>query len=293
MSSSSTPAKVRRVPRRSRPVVHVGWRRYSFAICFTLLLCSPLYLAVVNVFKQNSQITSNPAGLPHPFTFGNLIAVFADPSNDLTNELIRTTLITVASIVLVVILGSMLGYYLGRHDGIAQKIMTLLLLLGLAIPFQVILIPVSQVLRALHLLNTYTGLVIFNVGYYVPFSVLVFSRFVRSIPRELDEAAAIDGAGPLRIFIRIILPLMHPAMSSVAIFVSVWVWNDFVNPLILLGPATGTTIMTGIYRSLGQYSSDFGSTFAFMFVACLPLLILFLALQQRFVSGLTAGASKG
>lgn len=293
MSNLLSSSKPRRSGYGSRSVVRVGWRRYSFAIVFTLLFCLPLYLAVVNVFKHNDQITQSPAALPHPFTLANLISIFTDPSYDLGNELTRTALITVSSIVLVVILGSMLGYYLGRRDGIVQKIMTLLLLLGLAVPFQVILIPVSQVLRPLHLLNTYTGLVIFNVGYYIPFAVLVFSRFVRSIPRELDEAAAIDGAGPLRIFVRVIFPLMHPAMASVAIFVSVWVWNDFVNPLILLGPAKGTTIMTGIYRSLGQYDSDFSSTFAFMFVACLPLLLLFLALQQRFVAGLTAGASKG
>lgn len=271
----------------------VGPRRYTAAVVVTALFCLPLYLAVVNVFKQNTQITASPVSLPHPFTMHNLTSVFTTPGNDLVGTLLRTIVITCASMAIVVVLGSMLGYYLGRRDGTVQRVMTIVLLLGLAIPFQVILIPVTQVLRPLHLLNSYTGLIIFNVGYYVPFSVLVFSRFVRGIPRELDEAASIDGAGPLRIFFRIILPLMHPAMASVAIFVSVWVWNDFVNPLILLGPAKGTTIMAGIYRTLGQYSSDFGTTFAFMFVASLPLLILFLALQQRFVSGLTSGASKG
>lgn len=277
----------------SRRMSHVGPRRYAVAIVVTALFCLPLYLAVVNVFKVNDQISASPVSLPHPFTFHNLTSVFTASGNDLVPTLIRTIIITCTSMASVVVLGSMLGYYLGRRDGTAQRVMTIVLLLGLAIPFQVILIPVTQVLRPLHLLDSYAGLVVFNVGYYVPFSVLVFSRFVRGIPRELDEAAAIDGAGPLRIFFRIILPLMHPAMASVAIFVSVWVWNDFVNPLILLGPATGTTIMAGIYRTLGQYNSDFGTTFAYMFVASLPLLILFLALQQRFVSGLTSGASKG
>ncbi|MFJ9381058.1 carbohydrate ABC transporter permease [Streptomyces sp. NPDC101455] len=270
-----------------------GVRRYAVAILVTAAYSLPLYLAIVNVFKKNTQITSDPMGLPAPFTLGNLVSVFTSPDDDLVGTLVRTLVITAVSMVGVVLLGSMLGYYLGRHQGPIQRLMTMTLLLGLAIPFQVILIPVTQVLKPLHLLNTYAGLVIFNVGYYIPFAVLVFSRFVREIPRELDEAAALDGAGPVRVFTRIIFPLMHPAMASVAIFVSVWVWNDFVNPLILLGPETGTTIMTGIYRSLGQFNSDFGTTFAFMFVASLPLLILFLALQKRFVSGLASGATKG
>ncbi|MFJ9241135.1 carbohydrate ABC transporter permease [Streptomyces sp. NPDC101776] len=270
-----------------------GVRRYAVAILVTAAYSLPLYLAIVNVFKKNSQITSDPMGLPGPFTLGNLISVFDSPDDDLVGTLVRTLVITAVSMAGVVLLGSMLGYYLGRHQGPIQRLMTMTLLLGLAVPFQVILIPVTQVLKPLHLLNTYAGLVIFNVGYYIPFAVLVFSRFVREIPRELDEAAALDGAGPVRVFTRIIFPLMHPAMASVAIFVSVWVWNDFVNPLILLGPETGTTIMTGIYRSLGQFNSDFGTTFAFMFVASLPLLILFLALQKRFVSGLASGATKG
>ncbi|MET8943152.1 carbohydrate ABC transporter permease [Streptomyces sp. NPDC004542] len=268
-------------------------RRYLAAILVTAGYALPLYLAIVNVFKPNAQITAHPMSLPSPFTLGNLISVFDSPDYDLVGTLVRTLVITAVSMACVVLLGSMLGYYLGRHQGPLQRVLTGVLLLGLAIPFQVILIPVTQVLRPLNLLNTYAGLVVFNVGYYIPFAVLVFSRFVREIPRELDEAAALDGAGPVRIFTRVVFPLMHPAMASVAIFVSVWVWNDFVNPLILLGPDKGTTIMTGIYRSLGQFNSDFGTTFAFMFVASLPLLILFLLLQKRFVSGLTSGATKG
>src|SRR4029450_8409992 len=143
---------------------------------------------------------------------------------------------------------------------------------------------------------------LFNVGYYLPFGVFVFTGFIRSVPVELEESAAIDGASRVQWLWRVgFLPLVRPTASppprpappSVLIFLGVWIWNDFIDPLIILGPSQGTTVTTGIYRSIGQYQADFGSVFALMFLATLPVLIFFLALQKQFVKGLTGGASKG
>ena len=272
---------------------HVSVGRYAFAVLAIAIYALPLYLAIINTFKTNKQIVQDPAGAPAPFTFNNVVKVLTDPESDLVPTLLRTVIITVLVVILAVLLGSMLGYYVARHESSVTRVLMLLLLLGLAIPSQVLLIPLSQTLRALGLMGTYAGLIVSDVGFFVPFAVLIFSRFIGSIPRELDESANIDGAGPLRTYFSIIFPLTRPAAASVAIFISVWVWNDFVNPLILLGPATGTTIMAGLYRTLGQYTSDFGTTFAYMFVASLPILIIFLALQRSFISGLTSGATKG
>ena len=267
--------------------------RYLISIVAIAVYALPLYLAVINTFKQNEQIVEDPAGAPKPFTLANVSAVLTDPESDIVSTLLRTVAITSIVVVVVVFLGSMLGYYMARNDSPVTRALMLFLLLGLAVPSQVLLIPLTQTLRTLGLMGTFAGLVISDVGFFVPFAVLIFSRFMGSIPRELDESASIDGAGPLRTYFSIILPLTRPAAASVAIFLSVWVWNDFVTPLILLGPGTGTTIMAGLYRTLGQYTSDFGTTFAYLFVASLPVLIIFLALQRSFVSGLTSGATKG
>ena len=267
--------------------------RYLISIVAIAVYALPLYLAVINTFKQNEQIVEDPAGAPKPFTLANVSAVLTDPESDIVSTLLRTVAITSIVVVVVVFLGSMLGYYMARNDSPVTRALMLFLLLGLAVPSQVLLIPLTQTLRTLGLMGTFAGLVISDVGFFVPFAVLIFSRFMGSIPQELDESASIDGAGPLRTYFSIILPLTRPAAASVAIFLSVWVWNDFVNPLILLGPGTGTTIMAGLYRTLGQYTSDFGTTFAYLFVASLPVLIIFLALQRSFVSGLTSGATKG
>ena len=161
------------------------------------------------------------------------------------------------------------------------------------IPPQVILMPIVRVLQLTHLMTTLQGLILFNVGYYIPFGVFVFSGFVRSIPVELEESAAMDGANRFQVFWRIVFPLLRPATASVLIFLGVWIWNDFIDPLVILGPSQGTTVTTGIYRSIGQYQADFGSVFALMFLATLPVLIFFLALQKQFVKGLTGGATKG
>ena len=279
--------------RVTKPRRGAGWPRVTFATIVVAVYAIPIYLAVVNVFKTEGQIAAEPAALPSPWTFGNVLGVITQPDADLPATLLRTVFLTAATIVGVSIVGSSLGYYLARHESRVSRALLAILVMGLAIPFQVILIPVTQVLREIGIFGTYAGLLLFNIGYYVPFAALLFSRFARSIPRELDEAAMIDGAGPIRIFYRVVLPLMHPAGASLAIFLAVWVWNDFVNPLILLGPRTGTTIMTGLYRTIGQYQVEFGPIFAFMFIATLPLLILFLLLQDRFINGLTSGATKG
>jgi len=161
------------------------------------------------------------------------------------------------------------------------------------IPPQVILIPVTDVLRFTHLMTTLQGLILFNIGYYIPFGVFVFTGFIRTVPVELEEAAVIDGASRMQVFWRIVFPLLRPATASVLIFLGVWIWNDFIDPLVILGPSQGTTVTTGIYRSIGQYQADFGSVFALMFLATLPVLIFYLALQKHFVKGLTGGATKG
>jgi raffinose/stachyose/melibiose transport system permease protein len=282
-------ARRKRLPQPDRTT----WLRYVVAVLAVFAYAAPLYIAVINAFKTNEQISVSPIALPSPFTLDNIIDVLTNPDSDMIGTLVRTIVVTATSVALIVLLGSMLGYYIGRNDRTFQRVLLIVLLLGLSIPSQVLLIPVSQILKSVGLLSTYPGLILYNVAFYVPFAVLIFSRFVKSIPHELDEAAAIDGAGPLRTYFTIIFPLMRPAAASVTIFVSIWIWNDFVNPLILLGPATGTTVMAGLYRTLGQYTSDFGGVFAYMFVATLPVVILFLFLQRAFVSGLVSGASKG
>lgn len=263
------------------------------AILVSALFFVPLYFVLANVFKRGEEISADPASLPIPPTLDNITAVVTRPDQlfwvSLTNSIIVTTL----SVTILTVLSAMLGHYLARSRQRWTKILTLVLLSGLMIPPQVILIPISDVLNLAGLMTTLQGLVLFNVGYYVPFGVFVFAGFIRGVPIELEEAAILDGARRGQVFWRIVFPLLRPATASVMIFLGVWIWNDFIDPLIILGPSQGTTVTTGIYRSIGQYQADFGSVFALMFLATLPVLIFYLFLQKHFVKGLTGGATKG
>ncbi|MEV4891270.1 carbohydrate ABC transporter permease [Nonomuraea sp. NPDC055795] len=269
-------------------------RRSLVTLAVTSVFFVPLYVALVNVVKPSALIPGAGAiALPIPPTLDNLSAVLTDPTNLFWASLANSVIVTTLSVIALTLLSAMLAHYLARTAGRWGRLVTVLLLCGLMIPPQVILVPITQVLRAFGLMTTVQGLVLFNVGYYIPFGVFVFTGFLKGIPADLEEAAAIDGAGRGQAFWRIVFPLLRPATASVLIFLSVWIWNDFLSPLIILGPGQGTTVTTGIYRSLGQYSFDYGGVFALMFLSTLPVLIFYLALQKQFVKGLTGGATKG
>ncbi|MFF2092189.1 carbohydrate ABC transporter permease [Paenibacillus sp. NPDC058174] len=262
-------------------------------LVITLLFFLPLYLVLVNIFKPSDTIIANPLSLPLQFTLDNLTAVLTRPDHLLYSSMWNSIIITGLSLIVVILSSSMVAYYIVRNDSKKTRLLLLFFLFGLMVPTTIILIPVVKVLVALHLMSTKAGLIIFYMGYYIPFGIFMYTGFIRTIPRELDEAAAIDGSSAFRTFWRIIFPLLGPCTSSVIIFIGLWVWNDFLNPLIIIGPVKGTTITAGIYRVIGQYSVDWGQMFAMMFLASLPIIILYLALQKQFVEGITSGSLKG
>nr|WP_262926873.1 carbohydrate ABC transporter permease [Microbacterium sp. MF43] len=253
----------------------------------------PLYLVIVNVFKPSTEIFAHPASLPETPTLANFGAVLTRSDNLFWNGLINSTQITVISVLVTILLGSMTAHYLARNTGKVTQIVIVLIVVGMMIPGAVIIQPIIQILLGVGLIGTIPGLILVNIASSLPFAIMVFLGFVRSIPIELEQAAAVDGAGPFRIFWQIVFPLMRPAAATVLIFVAVAVWNDFIMPLIILGPGNGTTITVGVYRSVSKYVSDFGAVFAFMLLATIPILILFLFFQRYFVKGLMSGATKG
>ena len=161
------------------------------------------------------------------------------------------------------------------------------------IPPQVILLPTIQILTFLGLDHSYPGLILSNLGGgYLSFAVFVYVGFMRAVPNEIIEAARLDGASGLRIWWGIVMPLVRPATATVAIFSSLWIWNDFLNPLFILGPLQGQTITTGLYLTIGQYSVDYGQLFGIMFLAAIVPVVGYLFVQKQFIAGLTSGSSK-
>jgi len=201
----------------------------------------------------------------------------------------------VASVFFIVIFSSAIGYYIARHNTRFTKGLQLLFLAGLMIPSQIYLIPIVQIFRKFHLIGSFSSmLVVFIGGGLLSFAVFVYSGFIKNVPVEVEEAALIDGANKFQMFWMILFPLLRPATAAVVIFLSLWIWNEFLLPLILLGPGKGVTITLGVYMSLGQlYTINYGQMFAMMMIASLPMLAFFFAFQKEFIAGLTSGALKG
>jgi len=254
----------------------------------------PLYLALVNVFKTEDQITRYPIALPDPFTLENLYAVLTRPDHLLFDGLKNSLIITVCSVITVVFFSSTLGYYIARSKNRYMQLLLLVFIAGMMVPVQVVLIPVSRMLNWLGMMGTFQGLVLLQTGGgMLSFAVFVYTGFVKTIPRELDESAMIDGASKFTLFWKIIFPLMRPATATVVIFVGLWTWNEFLLPLIILGPGEGITITTGIFTAVDNLNINYGMAFALMFLSALPILGFFFTQQKEFIAGLTGGSLKG
>jgi raffinose/stachyose/melibiose transport system permease protein len=240
-------------------------------------------------------ILSNPLGIPFSrLSFNQFVQNAFLPSFNVLKAYGTTIGIVGFSILGVLFCTTMLSYIMARNPKSRfVEWYQILLLAGLIIPPQVILLSIVQILRDMGLMFTWTGLILRNIGWYIPFSCFVYIGYIKTIPRELDESAFIDGASLFQIFRIIILPLIKPATASVFIFCFLWIWNDFLNPQIILGSSGGYTVTTGIYRAVGQYNTAWDQIFSLVVWASFPVLIMFFLMQRHFISGLTAGSIKG
>ncbi|MEK8128002.1 carbohydrate ABC transporter permease [Paenibacillus filicis] len=259
-----------------------------------LLLLVPFYIVVVNVFKDKADILSNPLSLPiGHLTFDNLIKAAVSPSFNIFKAYGNSIVITTLSILFIVTVGAMMSYVIARSHNRFTKFVYFLLLAGLMIPPQVLLLPLVKLLDRIGLLFTFQGLIFYNIAWYLPFTVFIYTGFIRTISAQLDESAKMEGAGMVRIFWGIIFPLLRPATASVVIFLFLWIWNDFINPLVILGTSGGYTVTTGIYMAIGKFSSNWDQVFSLMFMASVPVLVLYVFMQRFIIAGLTDGAVKG
>jgi len=268
--------------------------RLALALVVILAFVGPVYVMIVNAFKTNSAISSSPGSLPlHP-TLSNLSAALDEPGHVLQLGLRNSLIVVVCSVGLLIPLGAALSFWLSRRQPRFRAAVLAVLAAGLMIPPQITVLPIIHVLQHIDLDHTYPGLILANLGGgYLSFAVFVYVGFMRSIPAEVIEAARVDGASGLRIWWKIIMPLVRPATATVGIFLSLWIWNDFLNPLLIIGPLTGQTVTVGLYQAVSnQVQPDYGLQFGFMFLAALIPVIAYLLVQKQFRAGLTAGSTR-
>jgi len=278
---------------RATPAAHGRRLRVLIAAAVTLVFVAPIYLMLVNAFKPQEKILGNPVAPPLPPTLDNVTEALTRPDNLIPLGLRNSLVVAVVSVALLVPLGSAFSFYVSRRTGRTKAAVLLVLAAGLMVPPQVTLLPTIRILTWIGLDHSYPGLILANLGGgYLSFAVFVYVGFMRSVPDEIVQAARLDGASGLRIWWQIVMPLVRPATATVAIFLSLWIWNDFLNPLFILGPLQGQTITTGLYLTIGQYSVDYGQLFGIMFLAAILPVIGYLTVQKQFVAGLTSGATK-
>jgi len=255
----------------------------------------PAYLLLVNSFKSQQDITLEPFGIPlGRLSVQYLVGALNSPDFSLARAYIVTALLAVGVNVLSLAVSGPAAYVIARGNGIRYRLLLVVFLVGMFIPGQVLVIPVIYVLKTLGLMGTVPGFLLFETTLTLPISMFLYTSYIRTVPQELDEAARIDGAGAFTTFWRIIFPLMRPAVATAVVLHTIGVWTDFVNPQIILGPASGLyTVTTSVYAAIGKYSTDFTVVYPNLLVAVVPVLAFFVFLQRNIVSGLTTGATKG
>jgi raffinose/stachyose/melibiose transport system permease protein len=262
----------------------------ALIVLAVLAFISPFLLTLVDSFRTAADLDRDPLGFPHALTLSNY-ALSAKQILFVTSAL-NTLVLTLASCLFVSVIGALAAYPLGRLTTRWSAVVYRSFVVGLTIPIFVIIAPLYLLMRDLHLLDNRIGLVIIYTALNLPVSVFFYTSFVRQIPTELEDAAAIDGAGPFRTFFFIVFPLMRPITGTLLTFVSLQVWNNLVVPLIFLTDPSKSTVMANAYSFADPHTLQPAQLFPAALLGAAPLLVLFVIFQRQVIAGMTAGAVK-
>lgn len=269
--------------------MHVG--SYIILLIWAAIVLFPLYIMIINSLKDRLSIYSNTFGLPQTWNFANYTDVLK--SGDFAQYFVNSFVVVGISLVLILIFGSMVSYALAQWRGRWSHLLFLFFIMGMMLPIKIASIKLLEMMHGLGLLDTIWSLIPIYVAMGMPIAVFILTEFIRQIPHELMEASLVDGAGRFTIFIRIIVPLLRPALSTVAIYNLVPIWNDLWFPLIFITDDKSKTVLLGVTRLFGQYQTDWSKVLAVLTLSSLPVLLLYIFMSRRFIKGMTAGAIKG
>ena len=268
----------------------------AFFSIFSLVYVFPVFMVVVNSFKQNTFVKTETFAMPTAESFagwGNFIKGMTFGGYPFINSVLYSVLITVLSTVLIVLVTSMAAWYITRVDSIVCRVVYYLCVFSMVVPFQMLMFTLSKTADTLKL-NTPWTIPIIYLGFGAGLAVFMFVGFVKGIPVDIEEAAAIDGCGPVRTFFSVVLPMMKPTLVSVTILEMMWVWNDYLLPYLVLDITEYRTLPIHIQYLKGSYGTvDLGATMALILLSIIPVIVFYLACQKHIIKGVAAGAVKG
>lgn len=258
-------------------------------IALGLLFLSPFYIIIINAFKTKRELFESTLAFPTKWTFDNFVEAF--DRLDFLKTLGTSLLITVCSIGLIIVFTSMAGWTLQRNKRKASNIILMMFVVSMLIPFQAVMLPLVKVMGMINFLNI-PGLIFMYLGFGSAMSIFLYHGFVKSIPRELDEAATIDGCNKLQTFFYIIFPLLKPTTITVAILNIVWIWNDYLLPSLVIG-GEHQTIPLRTFLFFGEYTKQWHLALAGLVLTILPVIIFYSIAQKQIISSIVEGSVKG
>ncbi len=259
----------------------------------SIVFIYPIILVLLNSFKSKLYISDQPFALPSGETFVGLKNyIDGIAKTGLLQAAGRSTFITVFSVIAIVIFTSMCAWWITRTKSKFSSFLYYLFVFAMIVPFQMVMFTLSKVTDMLNLGNMY-GIVFVYVGFGAGLSVFMFAGFVKAIPISLEEAAMIDGCNPIQIYFKVVFPMLRPTVISVAILQTMWIWNDYLLPTLVLDSEKPTIPMAVQYLRGGYGSIDMGAMMAMLVLAIIPIIIFYLSCQKYIIKGVTAGAVKG
>lgn len=256
-----------------------------------LFWLAPLLLALMNSFKTNGELLTNVLSLPQSLSFENYARTL--DKMHYFRSLGNTVLLSGVSVTLIILFSSLAGWKLCRTKTRLSKFIFGLFVFSMLIPFSSIMIPIYRVILALKLKNSLLGLSLVYAGLGVSMAVFLYHGFVKGIPQELEEAAEMDGCGQLQVFRYMVFPLLKPITATVCITNVLWVWNDFLLPLIVISDNKKYTLLLSTNTLFGQYSSDWTAILSALIIAALPVVVFYAFFQKQILRGISEGALKG
>ena len=265
---------------------------YVILLAVAVIALFPVYMALINSVKADGAIMNDILALPDRVLVGNYVEAFQ--RTRFLRAVVNTVVVVATGLAGIVVFGAMAGYKLSRTRTTASGLFFGLFVMSMLIPFHSVMITLTRVARALHVQGSTVGLGLIYIGLGVPMAIFLYHGFVKSVPTELDEAARIDGCGEMRFFFAIVFPLLTPITVTVIVLNTLWMWNDFLLPLLMITDSDNYTVLLSTNMLFGQYNNnDWSAILATLVLAMLPMVVLYLSLQKYITKGIAEGALKG
>lgn len=267
-----------------------SWAATVVMIPLACLVGVPFYYIAVNTFKTAAQSDRAPLAWPSPWYFGNYRNIFENVP--VFGAFLNTLVITIGAILLMLLIGSMAAYGMTTHRSRINTWLRVVFVIVFAIPFQATLIPLYQMWVAVHLVDSLIGLILLYCAGSV-FCYFLIAGYIKTVPYEIVEAAKVDGAGHFRIYWQIVIPLIRPILTTVGVFQTMWVWNDFITPNVFISSPQNQTLVLQVYTAVSQFTVNWPAFMTLTVIVLVPMVVFFFVMQRHIMSGLVTGSIRG